>query len=165
MKNERYKPSEDRPNFPKDVTKYTPEKCLEVIEAGRQGKEISQICRDWGIDRKSFYNWLARYPEFKEAWGIGETALLAHKEELTQKISETGVGSAQMHQFYLKNKFSREYRDKQEIGYTDQQGNDVNALDIDKRQLARAVAAMFIETAREEEKTIIDITPEKDEKK
>jgi transposase-like protein len=142
-------------------TKYTRAKCKELIEACREGKEISAICRDWGISRQTFYNWLGHYEEFAEAWEIAETALLAAKEEITVRITETGQGNAQLHQFYLKNKFRDEYQDKHEIGHTNRAGEDVQVLEVDKRQLARALAATLIETQRET--NIIDVTPEKDD--
>jgi transposase-like protein len=143
-------------------TKFTRAKCKELIEKCTAGKDISSVCRDWGISTTTFYNWLGHYPEFKEAWGIAETALLAAKEELTAQISETGVGNAGMHQFYLKNKFRNDYQDKHEIGHTNRAGEDVQVLEIDKRQLARALAATIIEAKREE--NIIDVTPEKPDK-
>jgi hypothetical protein len=127
----------------------------ELIDMMRKGKDLSVVCRDWGIGRETLRNWVRKYPEFRRAYEIAETALLASKEELTAKISKTGVGNAGMHQFYLKSKFPDDYRDKREVGFTDRDGNDVDLGAIDRRQLARALAATLIEVQRE----TIDITP------
>jgi transposase len=46
---------------------YKPEYCEQVIELGKLGKSIEQICYDLNTPVRTLYEWRDRYPEFSQA--------------------------------------------------------------------------------------------------
>ena len=48
-------------------TTYDPEYCERVVELGKLGKSIEQICYDLNTPVRTLYEWRDRYPEFSQA--------------------------------------------------------------------------------------------------
>ena len=48
-------------------SKYDPAYCEQVIELGKLGKSIEQICYDLNTPVRTLYEWRDRYPEFSQA--------------------------------------------------------------------------------------------------
>lgn len=46
---------------------YNPEYCERVVELGKLGKSIEQICFDLDTPVRTLYEWRDRYPEFSQA--------------------------------------------------------------------------------------------------
>lgn len=51
--------------------KYKKEYTDEIIDKMAQGLFDEEICADWSISRNCFYQWLKKYPDFKEAYEVG----------------------------------------------------------------------------------------------
>lgn len=59
------------PNFGGRPTKYNKEKHIQLLhDIFSSGRGVMGFCADALIDRKTFYNWLKQYKEFKEAYDI-----------------------------------------------------------------------------------------------
>jgi hypothetical protein len=65
--------------------KYETSLCKKVIELGKEGKTHAQISRDLNIGPRTFYDWVERYPEFKEAVEIAKFYEMAWWEDLLQR--------------------------------------------------------------------------------
>jgi hypothetical protein len=80
-----------------------------------------------GIERQSHYRWLEEDPKYKAAVdSIADMALDMAESSLHHQINERVPASTI---FYLKTKGKRRgYIEKQEIGFTDNEGNNVNIL-------------------------------------
>lgn len=64
-------PKKDLPHSWKNP-KYRPEMCDEIIEYYQHGAADVQICRNLGICRDTFYEWVKNRPEFARAVKVGK---------------------------------------------------------------------------------------------
>lgn len=48
-------------------SEYDPVYCEKVIECGRQGMSVAEVCGEWGIAKQTFYNWQKEFEEFLDA--------------------------------------------------------------------------------------------------
>jgi hypothetical protein len=60
---------------------FDPTYCDVVIDLGRQGKSLAWIAAHFGVSLGQMQNWMARWPEFKEACEVGQTAAQANWED------------------------------------------------------------------------------------
>lgn len=82
---------------------YHPKKLIELMN---EGLCVAQVCRAWGIARKTFYEWAKdkRKQEFSNALEIGEAALEASFVDLFHDLATGKVkGSAAAAIFLSKN--------------------------------------------------------------
>lgn len=54
----------------KFVSKYHKTRCAELLAWMSEGQSVSYFCAKNSISRQTFVNWLAEYPEFKEAYDV-----------------------------------------------------------------------------------------------
>lgn len=135
-------------------SKYRPEMCQKAEEAASRGLINATIAEELGITRETLNVWMHEKPDFSDAVKRGK-AIADDKVERTlyemalgyshtvQKpiVVGTGKGFSEVEIieyteklppnmtaiiFHLKNRKPKEWRDKQEIGLTDAEGNDRN---------------------------------------
>ena len=67
------------------ISKYNTSLCEKAIELGKEGKTQAQMARDLNIGKSTFFEWVERYPEFKEAVATAKLYEMAWWEDLLQK--------------------------------------------------------------------------------
>ena len=63
-------------------SKYQPEFCEKVIELGKEGKSLTQMCAHFDISRQTIDNWAEQNPEFLEALTRARVHMQAKLEEM-----------------------------------------------------------------------------------
>lgn len=123
------KPGKGRP------TKYTPLFEERVIRLFFLGMTDEQVCESLQVDTATFYRWQIKYPHFREAVNKGKAnpddtveASLYHRA-----IGYNGMAPDPASMFFwLKNRRKDQWRDKQEIGFTNKDGEDLNLFELPK---------------------------------
>lgn len=94
-------------------TKFEAWMCDKIIEVAQQGRHVAGMCIEIGIrSRDTFYRWLNRYPEFKEAYEYTKLVSQDVHEQLgfrgmTGQIKNFNFSSYAM---IMNNKFPEEYK-------------------------------------------------------
>lgn len=65
-------------------SKYSPEMCRRVHEAGNRGASVSQMARALGVSRQTLENWAKAHPEFLDTYAHARVASQAWWEDLGQ---------------------------------------------------------------------------------
>ena len=100
---------------------YNPAYCEQVVELGKLGKSIEQICYDLNTPVRTLYEWRDRYPEFSQALTDAKEFEQAYWENLAHSyIVETKEGprlNASLWSRSMAARFPKKYREsvKQEI--------------------------------------------------
>jgi hypothetical protein len=133
-------------------TKYDPLICDQIVELGAQGKSKAQIRRDIGIHHSTWGDWIEAHPEFSAAVKEAYELSMAWWEDQGMDGMFKGMKfNATAYIFQVKNRFPREYRDRQEHDVSGVVHNSVTvnatltAKDInvdDKREALKAFEAM-----------------------
>jgi len=63
------------------VTKFSPEYAADIVEYMAKGHTLTAASGKFRVTRKTIYNWMEEYPEFKEAVEVAFAAGQAFKEE------------------------------------------------------------------------------------
>lgn len=84
-----------------------------VIELMREGDSIVAVCYDFGITRGTHYNWVEKYPEYKEAVEHGKVASQAWWEKQLKQgtIGKIPYFNSNAAAFSMKARFE-DYREK-----------------------------------------------------
>lgn len=108
-------------------SKYTPEFCERVIDAGSEGKTITEMADDLDIARSTIYEWIDTYPEFSDAIKRGLQKAQAWWERNGRLATFGGVDgyNATSYIFQMKNRFPDDWRDKQEREHTGANGGPI----------------------------------------
>ena len=97
-------------------TTYDPAYCEKVIELGRLGKSIEQICYDLNTPVRTLYEWRDRHPDFSQALEDAKGFEQAYWEMLAQThIVETKDGpklNASLWSRSMAARFPKKYRDR-----------------------------------------------------
>ena len=132
--------------------KYNPGMIERVRVLAESGMTNYQMAHELGCSLSSFQDWQNKYPDFLEAIKIGKEIADARVERALYELATgyeydaqkpmtigTGKGYSEVQVveyrekvppnptaiiFWLKNRKPKEWRDKQEIGLTDSEGND-----------------------------------------
>lgn len=88
-------------------TSYKPEYCEQVIELGREGKSVAQMCAHFDISRQTIDNWAAEHEEFLEAFMRAKVHMQAKLEE----IGFTGLVSKDFNAAAWKTTMQARFRD------------------------------------------------------
>lgn len=112
---------------------YDPSLCARVVELGADGKSKAQIARALGVVRQTLENWAAVHPEFLDALKDARDAALAWWEDQGQAGLTADKFNATAYIFQVKNRFPRDYRDRQE--HTGANGGPVQTLALDPERL------------------------------
>lgn len=135
-------------------SKYLPSMCKIAEEAAGQGLINPEIAAKLGITRETLNVWMHEKPDFSDAVKRGKEIADARVERSLYELAMgyeydaerpmtvgTGKGFSEIEIakfreklppnataiiFWLKNRKPKEWRDKQEIGLTDSEGNDRN---------------------------------------
>lgn len=115
-------------------TKFTNEMPSIVLEACKEGRclTIASICVLLGIDRDTYYDWIAKFPTFSDAIKKG----LEYRKNHMERMALTGITGEKFNAapwiFLMKNMFPDEYREKHEV----QQSSEMTIkIDMDDQQV------------------------------
>lgn len=88
---------------------------------------VTDAAKKVGIDRKTHYRWYNEDPKYKAAVdNIGESVLDMAESSLFKQVKQKNTAATI---FYLKTKGKRRgYIEKQEIGFTDTEGKDIQII-------------------------------------
>lgn len=88
-------------------TSYKPEYCEEVIELGKQGKSLAQMCAHFDIARSTIDQWAEDNAEFSEALSRARVHMQAKLEEM----GFAGLGSKDFNAAVWKVTMAARFRD------------------------------------------------------
>lgn len=92
---------------------YDPKILPDVAEMSEAGATDEQIADSIGIDRTTLYRWRHRYPEFRDA--LKDNKEIADRRVELTLYQKALAGDTTAMIFWLKNRKSREWRDKSEV--------------------------------------------------
>ena len=92
-------------------TWYQPWMCEAIKDVARDGGHVAAMCVKIGIKaRKTFYEWVELYPEFKEAYEESKMISLACYEDIALQMIKGNIkGDAKTLAIVLNNKFKEDY--------------------------------------------------------
>lgn len=61
---------------------FKPEYCEKLAELGKTGGTVAMFCADVGIYKDLFYEWVEKYPEFKDAKRLHESNWEAYSDKI-----------------------------------------------------------------------------------
>lgn len=124
---------------------YSPEMCNRLLPVALGGGHMAAMCLACGIKtEKTFYEYMEKYPEFKEAYEAAKACSKMYYEDLALKLATGDLkGNVTALALIMNNKFSDEYKSTQaraamEVNIGHITTNNLNTLDrdeIDKRIL------------------------------
>lgn len=97
-------------------TLYKPEHCDVVIELGKEGKSLVQMCAHFDITRQTIDNWAKDHPDFLEALSIAKV----HCQDWWERAGQQGMylGSSGFNAAVWKKsveaRFREDYTERQE---------------------------------------------------
>lgn len=108
-------------------TKYDPAMCEAVIECGGQGMTLAEMAHELGISRDTLNEWRDSRPEFSAAVKDGLGAAQAWWEKQGRIATFGGIEgyNATSYIFQMKNRFSEDWRDKQDRELTGPNGGPI----------------------------------------
>lgn len=96
-------------------TDYLPEYCGTVVELGRAGKSLAQMCSHFDIARSTIDNWAALHPEFSEALSRARVHMQAKLEEVGfDGMTQQGFNAA-VWKTTMQARFRDDYTERQEV--------------------------------------------------
>lgn len=110
-------------------TKYTKDVCEKIIEAAGQGAHIPGMMVAAGIaSKETWYNWIERHPEFKEAVERAKVISQAVYEQIGFKGTTGQIKgfNATSWAMIMNNKFGDEYKRNDTGGHTEVTINQLN---------------------------------------
>jgi hypothetical protein len=98
-------------------TKYTPEFGPRLIELCKQGLSRRALCAELEISADTFYEWVKKYPEFSDAYKIGEAVAsnFYEKAMISGGLGKIKGFNVMALTFLMKNRYPREFRDRQDV--------------------------------------------------
>ena len=100
--------------------------CERVIALGAEGKSKAQIRRDLGIHHSTWALWCDQHSEFSAAVKEAYELSMAWWEDIGMRGVHLGMKfNATAYIFQVKNRFPREYRDRQEHQVTGAEGGPI----------------------------------------
>lgn len=90
---------------PRTPMTYNPKLCDQLLQLADAGINIAGCCRVFGISAKTWYDWKAKHPEFKEAAERHATCLAAWADEkLVQAIDNPGTVDVKAMGMFVRNR-------------------------------------------------------------
>lgn len=96
-------------------SKYDPAYCDEVIDLGREGKSIAQMCAHFDISRQTIDNWASQYPDFLEALSRAKVHAQAWWEAKGVEGMEADKFNAAVWKKSMEARFREDYTERQEL--------------------------------------------------
>lgn len=121
----------DQPNKVGRPTDYKPEYCEKIVPLGPLGCTDKQVSTLLNVTEKTVYNWKNEHPEFLQA--INLVKLQADMEvsySLYRNATRNNNVQAQM--FWLKNRQSEVWREKQDVDLRTPDGIQISAIDASR---------------------------------
>lgn len=95
-------------------TKYREKYCQTAVEFLKEGYSVTALAGHIGVARSTIFKWADDYPEFGDALRTGQALAAMWWEERLRDIVRGGEGNATAAIFGVKNRSSKEWRDKTE---------------------------------------------------
>jgi len=92
---------------------YSPDILPTVAELALAGATDQEIADSIGVDRSTYYRWRIRYPEFRDA--IKEGKPEADRKVIDSLYTKALAGDTTAQIFWLKNRQSKDWKDRKEI--------------------------------------------------
>lgn len=127
-------------------SKYVPSNCEMVIELGKAGKSLAQMCAHFDISRQTIDNWAEAYPEFLEALSRAKMHAQSWWEEQGVAGMTADKFNAAVWKKSMEARFREDYTERHEVEH----GGKMEIADSDPRQLSRAILAVLSEAAIED---------------
>lgn len=99
-------------------TKYDASYCDEVVELGRQGKSIAQMCAHFDISRQTIDNWAEANPEFLEALNRAKVHMQAKLEEMGFSGLTSKEFNAPVWKKTMEARFRGDYTERKELNHS-----------------------------------------------
>lgn len=90
-----------------------PENLLRIQGWAMDGNTDAEMCEKMGIIKATFYDWRKRFPAFDKALKLSKEVADRQIEQSLFKSAKEGNITAQI--FWLKNRKSKEWRDKHDV--------------------------------------------------
>lgn len=117
-------------------SKYDPAYCETVIELGKQGKSLAQMCAHFDIARSTIDQWAEDHPEFSEALSRAKV----HAQSWWEDQGMTGLTlqgfNAQVWKKSVEARFREDYTERKELT-----GKDGAPIQHDVRRIELVAAA------------------------
>lgn len=120
-------------------TKYRKKYTKQLLEGLRaDGKSIEECCQIWGVNTKTYNNWIEKYPEFKEAAEFGERDKRAWwNKEHRDVASGVKPGNASCLNFGMKNQ--ADWVDKQEVHSLHEERLNIIKIEVLPRRIDQGI--------------------------
>lgn len=96
-------------------TKYKPEYCEQVIELGKEGKSLAQMCAHFDIARSTIDQWAEDYPAFSEALSRARVHMQAKLEEMGFAGLANREFNAAVWKTTMAARFREDYTERKEV--------------------------------------------------
>lgn len=102
---------------------YNESYCDKIVQVLGGGKSIASVAKNFGVARRTIYEWRDKHPEFAEALRLGMDASQEYWEEIGHDgvLGEVKNFSAATWIFIMKNRFRDDYKDKEKEDTSDSQ--------------------------------------------
>ena len=113
-------------------TKYEPEMCQAVIEAGKEGKTLAEMATDIGIHRETLNEWRGANEEFSDAVKEGLANAQSWWEEL-MRHGASGVNpdvQPTLAIFNMKNRFRDDWSDRTQTEISGPKGGAIPVTEV-----------------------------------
>lgn len=119
-------------------TSYKPEYCEAVVELGKAGKSLAQMCAHFDIARSTIDKWALDNPEFSEALSRAKAHAQAWWEETGVYGMTADKFNSQIWTKTMQARFREDYTERQEV--TGKDGGPIQTEDAGGYDLARRIA-------------------------
>lgn len=115
-------------------TKYNPIMLEKVVEVGKEGGTLVEMAVSIGVSRDTLYEWIKSNDEFSDAvkLGIEESQVWWEKQSRLGSVGKIPNFNATMTIFNMKNRFPKDWRERQEVVTPQQQTIDLSRLTPDE---------------------------------
>jgi transposase-like protein len=101
-------------------SKYDPSYCEIVVELGKQGKSVAQMCAHFDISRQTIENWAEQHAEFLEAFTRAKVHMQAKLEEIGFDGLHSKDFNAPAWKTTMQARFRDEYTERRELNHSGQ---------------------------------------------
>jgi len=123
-------------------TTYDPSFCEKVIEWGRLGKSKAWMAAELGTTRKTFYEWEAANPQFRDALECAMELAQQWWEDAGQNALGTREFQASVWSRSMAARFPKDWREKQAVVGGDENDAPVQIVSTDADAFARRIAGL-----------------------
>ena len=111
-------------------TAYKPEYCKKVLELGKKGRSVAQMCAHFDVSRQTIDNWAATNPQFLEAYTRAKVHAQAYWEDKGEGGLESRDFNAAVWKVTMQARFRDDYTETKKIEGTFTMLKDVDGVDI-----------------------------------